>query len=461
MALFETSHPLARRAALRPEVLVQPKARPVAPAPAPIVPAGPDLSRFDPFRERWMSKLMDNSDLFAKGEVERSVVREALTQIAELDSGALSRSDREQLIEDMVLEVCGLGPLEALLADDDISEIMVNTASKIFIERKGLIEETSIRFRDEEALLRACKKIATGVNRTVDGKNPVCDARLKDGSRVNVIIPPLAVDGTHLTIRKFKKDKLKLEDLVAFGALTSEAAHLLRIIGKIRVNVLISGGTGSGKTTLLNCLTASIPENERVITLEDTAELQLQQPHVVRLETRPENSEGVGAFSMQELVKNALRMKPHRIIVGEVRDGAAFDLIQAMNTGHEGSMGTIHANNPAACLARLESLILMNPGSQTQPSHVIRKSIVDSIEIIIQTKQLMPSGRRVITHVTEVGHMEENTIILSDLLRFSHAEGRLVGTKTYRPSRLIERAEEYGEGANLLAALADANRSDP
>ncbi|WP_323034275.1 CpaF family protein [Pararhodobacter sp.] len=458
MALFETSHPLARRAALRPEV---PKARPVAPAPTPIVPAGPDLSRLDPFRERWMTRLMDSSDLFAKEGVERSVVREALTQIAELDSGALSRADREQLIEDMVLEVCGLGPLEALLADDDISEIMVNTANKIYIERKGLIEETGIRFRDEEALQRTCQKIATGVNRTVDTKNPVCDARLKDGSRVNIIIPPLAVDGTHLTIRKFKKDKLTLEDLVRFGALTSEAANILRIIGKIRVNVLISGGTGSGKTTLLNCLTASIPTNERVITLEDTAELQLQQSHVIRLETRPENSEGAGAFYMQELVKNSLRMKPHRIIVGEVRDGAAFDLIQAMNTGHEGSMGTIHANNPAACLARLESLILMNPGSQTQPSHVIRKSIIDSVELIIQTRQLMPSGRRVITHVTEVGSMEDSTIILSDILKFDFAEGRLVGTQMYRPPRLIQRAHEYGEEENLAEALAKANRSVP
>ena len=259
----------------------------------------------------------------------------------------MSIAEQEELLDDICNDVLGYGPLEPLLARDDIADIMVNGAGTVFIEVAGKIQRTGIRFRDNQQLLNICQRIVSQVGRRVDESSPICDARLADGSRVNAIVPPLAIDGPALTIRKFKKDKLTLDQLVKFGAITPEGAEILQIIGRCRCNVLISGGTGSGKTTLLNCLTNYIDDDERVITCEDAAELQLQQPHVVRLETRPPNIEGEGQITMRELVRNCLRMRPERIIVGEVRGPEAFDLLQAMNTGHDGSMGTLHANNPA------------------------------------------------------------------------------------------------------------------
>ena len=314
------------------------------------------------------------------------------------------------------------------MARDDISDIMVNGAGTVFIEVAGRIQRTGIRFRDNQQLLNICQRIVSQVGRRVDESSPICDARLADGSRVNAIVPPLALDGPALTIRKFKKDKLTLDQLVKFGAISPEGAEILQIIGRCRANVLISGGTGSGKTTLLNCMTNYIDDEERVITCEDAAELQLQQPHVVRLETRPPNIEGEGQITMRELVRNCLRMRPERIIVGEVRGPEAFDLLQAMNTGHDGSMGTLHANNPREALSRCESMITM--GGFSLPSRTIREMICASIDVIIQAARLRDGSRR-ITHITEVMGMEGDTIITQDLFLYDlvgeDANGHLIG----------------------------------
>jgi pilus assembly protein CpaF len=306
-------------------------------------------------------------------------------------------------------------------------------------------------------LMNICQRIVSQVGRRVDDSSPICDARLPDGSRVNVIAPPLAIDGPALTIRKFKKDKLTLDQLVKFGTITPEGAEILKIIGRVRCNVVVSGGTGSGKTTLLNCLTRYIDNDERIITCEDAAELQLQQPHTVRLETRPPNIEGSGAINMRDLVKNCLRMRPERIIVGEVRGPEAFDLLQAMNTGHDGSMGTLHANSPRECLARIESMITM--GGFSLPSKTIKEMMCTSIDIIVQAARLRDGSRR-ITHVTEVLGMEGDVITTQDLLVYEilgeDANGRLIGrhrsTGIGRP-KMAERARYYGEERRLSAAL--------
>ena len=289
----------------------------------------------------------------------RDAIGEIVTDIVTAKKIVMSIAEQDDLLRDICNDVLGYGPLEPLLARDDIADIMVNGADTVYIEVAGKVQKTDIKFRDNGQLLHICQRIVSQVGRRVDESSPICDARLADGSRVNVIAFPLAIDGPSLTIRKFKKDKLTLDQLVKFGAISPEGAEILRIIGRVRCNVLISGGTGSGKTTLLNCLTAFIEPAERVITCEDAAELQLQQPHVVRLETRPPNLEGEGQVTMRDLVKNCLRMRPERIIVGEVRGPEAFDLLQAMNTGHDGSMGTLHSNSPREALSRLESMITM------------------------------------------------------------------------------------------------------
>jgi pilus assembly protein CpaF len=312
--------------------------------------------------------------------------------------------------------------------------------------------------------MNICQRIVSQVGRRVDEASPICDARLPDGSRVNVIAPPLAIDGAALTIRKFKKDKLTLDQLVRFGSISTEGATLLQIIGKVRCNVVVSGGTGSGKTTLLNCLTRYIEHDERIITCEDAAELQLQQPHVVRLETRPPNLEGQGQITMRDLVRNCLRMRPERIIVGEVRGPEAFDLLQAMNTGHDGSMGTLHANSPRECLSRLESMITM--GGFALPSRTIREMICSSIDVIVQAARLRDGSRR-ITHVTEVMGMEGDVIITQDLVLYDivgeDAQGKLSGrhrsTGIGRP-RMWERARYYGEEKRLAEALDKMERRE-
>ncbi len=390
-------------------------------------------------------------------EAAREEIRDIVNEIIALKSVVLSISEQEELLDDICNDVLGYGPLEPLLARDDIADVMVNGANKTYIEVSGKIQLTNVRFRDNQQLMNICQRIVSQVGRRVDEASPICDARLPDGSRVNVIAPPLSIDGPALTIRKFKKDKLTLEQLVRLGAASPESAEILQIIGKVRCNTVISGGTGSGKTTLLNCLTRYIEDDERIITCEDAAELQLQQPHVVRLETRPPNLEGQGQITMRDLVRNCLRMRPERIIVGEVRGPEAFDLLQAMNTGHDGSMGTLHANSPRECLSRMESMITM--GGFALPSKTIREMICSSIDVIVQAARLRDGSRR-ITHITEVLGMEGDVITTQDLVVYDilgeDASGKLVGrhrsTGIGRP-RFWERARYYGEEKRLAAAL--------
>jgi pilus assembly protein CpaF len=413
--------------------------------------------------------LIDAIDLTQLGQLDRDAardeIRDIVNEIITLKDVVMSIAEQEELLEDICNDVLGFGPLEPLLARDDIADIMVNGANLTFIEVNGKMQQTGVRFRDNAQLLNICQRIVSQVGRRVDEASPICDARLMDGSRVNVIVGPLAIDGPALTIRKFKKDRLKLTDLVKFKSITPEGATILEIIGRVRCNVLISGGTGSGKTTLLNCLTGYIDDEERIITCEDAAELQLQQAHVVRLETRPPNLEGEGAITMRDLVKNCLRMRPERIIVGEVRGPEAFDLLQAMNTGHDGSMGTLHANTPREALSRLESMITM--GGFSLPSKTIKEMICGSIDVIVQAARLRDGSRR-ITHVTEVVGMEGDVIITQDLFVYEvlgeDAQGKILGrhrsTGIARP-HFWDRARYYNEEARLADALERAEARSP
>lgn len=411
-----------------------------------------------------LAALIDTIDVSLLGTMEvkdaRAEIKIIAAEIINTRKIALSVAQQVDLIEDLCDDVLGYGPLEPLLARDDIADIMVNGSDCIYIEVNGRVERTDIRFRDNEQLLNVCQRIVSQVGRRVDEASPICDARLPDGSRVNVIAPPLAVDGPTLTIRKFKKDKLTLAQLVRFGAITPEGATLLEIIGRVRCNVIISGGTGSGKTTLLNCLTGFVETEERIVTCEDSAELQLQQPHVVRLETRPPSVEGAGEVTMRDLVKNCLRMRPDRIIVGEVRGPEAFDLLQAMNTGHDGSMGTLHANSPREALSRIESMITM--GGFTLPAKTIRQMMVSSVDVIVQAARLRDGSRR-ITHITEVVGLEGDVPITQDLFVYDilgeDADGRILGrhrsTGIGKPA-FWDRARYFGEHNRLAAALSAA-----
>ncbi len=408
--------------------------------------------------------LIDAIDLTQLGQLDRDAardeIRDIVNEIITLKDVVMSIAEQEELLEDICNDVLGYGPLEPLLARDDISDIMVNGANLTFIEVAGKMQQTGVRFRDNGQLLNICQRIVSQIGRRVDEASPICDARLPDGSRVNVIVAPLSIDGPCLTIRKFKKDRLKLNDLVKFGSITPEGATILEIIGRVRCNVLISGGTGSGKTTLLNCMTGHIDHDERIITCEDAAELQLQQPHVVRLETRPPNLEGEGSITMRDLVKNCLRMRPERIIVGEVRGPEAFDLLQAMNTGHDGSMGTLHANSPREALSRLESMITM--GGFSLPSKTIKEMVCGSIDVVVQAARLRDGSRR-ITHVTEVVGMEGDVIITQDLFVYEivgeDANGKIIGrhrsTGIARP-HFWDRARYYNEERRLAEALEKA-----
>ncbi|WP_420537696.1 CpaF family protein [Hyphomonas adhaerens] len=444
-----------------------PKAPP-PPAPAPSEPKQEKVRQVSQQSEQYyatkttiFNALIDTIDLSQLAQLDsesaREEIRDIVVEIISIKNVVMSLSEQEQLLDDICNDVLGYGPLEPLLARDDIADIMVNGADTTYIEVNGKIERTNIRFRDNAQLMNICQRIVSQVGRRVDDSSPICDARLLDGSRVNVIAPPLAIDGPTLTIRKFKKDKLRLQDLVNFGSISEPGAELLRIIGHSRCNVLISGGTGSGKTTLLNCLTGFIEPAERVITCEDSAELQLQQPHVVRLETRPPNIEGSGEITMRDLVKNCLRMRPERIIVGEVRGPEAFDLLQAMNTGHDGSMGTLHANSPREALSRVESMITM--GGFSLPAKTIREMIVGSIDVVVQASRLRDGSRRIM-NVTEVLGLEGDTIVLQDVLKYEidgeDENGRVLGkhrgTGIGRP-RFWDRASYYNLERELAAAL--------
>jgi len=447
----------APKPAPKPATQVAPQA---SPKPAPRVVADNRSEDYYQIKSTIFNALIDTIDLAQLAQLDpdsaREEIRDIVNEIISIKAVVMSIAEQEHLLQDICNDVLGYGPLEPLLARDDIADIMVNGAGRVFIEVQGKVQLTNIRFRDNAQLMNICQRIVSQVGRRVDESSPICDARLLDGSRVNVIGPPLSLDGPTLTIRKFKKDKLTLDDLVKFGSISPDAARVLQVIGRCRCNVLISGGTGSGKTTLLNCMTAYIDAEERVITCEDAAELQLQQPHVVRLETRPPNLEGQGQITMRDLVKNCLRMRPERIIVGEVRGPEAFDLLQAMNTGHDGSMGTLHANSPREAMSRLESMITM--GGYALPMKTIREMIVGSIDVIIQAERIRDGSRR-ITKVTEVIGTEGDVVITQDLVTYEiqgeddtgRIKGKHIGTGIVRP-HFWERARYY----NLERELADA-----
>ncbi|RME06859.1 MAG: CpaF family protein [Anaerolineae bacterium] len=335
---------------------------------------------------------------------------------------------RQQLFRDVLDEVLGFGPIQPLLDDDSISEVMVNGPDNVYVERGGKLIKTDVKFRDDEHVLQIIDRIILPLGRRVDADNPTVDARLPDGSRVNAVIPPVAIDGPSITIRKFSKDKLTVEQLIEFGSLTPEMAEFLRACVVSRLNIVISGGTGSGKTTLLNVLSGFIPPDERIVTIEDAAELQLHQEHVVRLETKPPNLDGRGAVTIRDLVRNALRMRPDRIIVGEVRGGEALDMLQAMNTGHDGSLTTAHANSPRDALSRLETMALM--AGLEMPLKVIREQIASAVDVIVQQSRLRDGSRKV-TYITEVAGMEGDTIVMTDIFKFEQSgideNGKIIG----------------------------------
>jgi pilus assembly protein CpaF len=377
-------------------------------------------------------ELLDRIDLDNLGrmDLERAgaELRAAIGHLIEEQAVPLSQRDREQLRDEILHEVRGLGPIEPLMRDPEVSDILVNTSRQVYVERQGKLEPTPVIFRDDAHLMQIIDRIVSRVGRRVDESSPMVDARLPDGSRVNAIIPPLALDGPLLSIRRFGRVPLTVEDLIRLGSLTHDIAEVLRAMVRARLNLLISGGTGSGKTTLLNCLSSFIPDVERIITIEDSAELQLQQPHVVRLETRPPNVEGRGEVTQRELVRNTLRMRPDRIIVGEVRGAEVLDMLQAMNTGHDGSISTIHSNSARDSLNRLEMMMQMS-GFEL-PIRAMRQQIALALDVIVQTGR-MSDGTRKVTAVNEVVGIEGDTIALQDLFTFERdgldAAGKIVG----------------------------------
>ena len=410
----------------------------------------------------WLD-LRDGIDLKALARMEAQAAREeicsAVEEIARFRNLDLTPSELQHIGKECSNDMLGFGPLEELLERDDIADIMINGPDITYIEVNGKIERTNINFRDNQHLTTICQRIVGAIGRRVDEASPICDARLADGSRVNVIIPPLAVDGACMTIRKFKKDSLTLENLMEWGSMSPSCAKLIMAIGRCRVNVLVSGGTGSGKTTMLNCLTRYIEAGERIITCEDACELQLQQPHVVRLETRPPNLEGVGEITMRDLVKNCLRMRPERIIVGEVRGPEAFDLLQAMNTGHDGSMGTVHANNPREAVSRMENMIAM--GGLNLPTIAVREQIAGAVQVIIQVQRLRDGSRKT-THVTEITGMEGEVVTMQDLFTLDmlgeDENGKLITKQKssgLRP-KFFDNARQYGVADMVMDAMEEA-----
>jgi pilus assembly protein CpaF len=374
---------------------------------------------YEGLKQRIHSKLVDKLDLSRVGELEgdtlRREIRLVVEHLCDTEDTLLNRTERERLVSEVLDETFGLGPLEMLLKDPTISDILINGPKNIYCERRGKMEKTNVVFRDNKHLMQIVDRIISRVGRRVDETCPMVDARMADGSRFNAIIPPLALDGACVSIRRFGANPLKLEDLLNYRAFTPEMVMLLEGAIKARLNILISGGTGSGKTTLLNTLSSFIPNTDRIVTIEDAAELQLQQDHVVRLETRPANIEGKGAVSATDLVKNALRMRPERIIIGECRGAEALDMLQAMNTGHEGSMTTLHANTPRDALSRLETMIMM--AGFELPLKAMRAQMASAIDMVVQVTRLQ-GGPRKVTAITEIIGMEQDTIVMQDIYRF-------------------------------------------
>ena len=437
----------------------------LAPQPRPAEAAKPasklSRSKVDQARRVVQPLVMSRIDLAAAVSLPRKeLVRQLEGLVGELlveHRHQLNRPEQQDLVYQLVNDMMGLGPLEPLLEDESITDIMINGPKQIYIERHGKLDLTSITFEDNAHLLNICNRIVSRIGRRVDESSPICDARLLDGSRVNIIIPPLAIDGASVSIRKFGKRQIGFDQMAQQGNISPAMATLLRIAARCRLNLIVSGGTGSGKTTMLNALSGMIDNGERVVTIEDAAELRMQQPHVVRLETRPSNLEGNGEISMRDLVKNALRMRPDRIILGEVRGPEAIDLLQAMNTGHDGSMGTLHANRPREALTRLENMVTM--GVASLPPKAIRTQIAGSLQLIVQISRMRDGVRRV-THVTEVMGMEGDVIITQDLFTYEFkgeaADGSLSGV--FKSSGLrpyfLPRAAYYGLDKVLMEAMA-------
>jgi pilus assembly protein CpaF len=428
--IFPTRRKAAAPAA---EPAVAVAAEPVAPPPSPVV-SIKDRRRDDytELKVTLHQNLIDRINLAALETMTREQMQRDIGDIVQEmlkeNNQALNAAERRQLVEDILDELLGLGPLEPLLKDPTISDIMVNSATKVFVERRGRIEEVGTRFASDQHLLRIIGKIVSAVGRRVDESSPMVDARLPDGSRINAIIPPLALDGPCLSIRKFPPSRTSIDRLVEYGSFTPDCATMLKAVVASRRNVIVSGGTGSGKTTMLNALSGSIGSHERVVTIEDSAELQLQQSHVVRLETRPANIEGRGEVTQRDLVKNALRMRPDRVILGEIRSGEAFDMLQAMNTGHDGSMTTLHANTPRDALSRLEQMIGMS-GIDISPKSA-RAQIASAIQVVLQLERLQDGTRRV-TSVAEITGMEGEIILMQEIFKFVRegvdGEGKVIG----------------------------------
>ncbi len=386
---------------------------------APLKPSRQSSNDFEALKSHIHGKLVEKLDLTRLNELEgdslRREIRVVVEHLCDTENPLLNRSERERLVEEVLDEAFGFGPLELLLKEEGVADIMINGPKNVFLEKNGRIIKSDVTFRDNDHLLQILDRIVSRVGRRVDETSPMVDARLPDGSRLNAIIPPLALDGPSLTIRRFGSNPLTLEDLLKFGAFTPEMVMFLEGAMKARLNIIISGGTGSGKTTLLNTLSSFISNENRIITIEDAAEIQLQQEHVLRLETRPANIEGKGRVTATDLVKNALRMRPDRIIIGECRGGEALDMLQAMNTGHDGSLTTVHSNNPRDAISRIETLVNMS-GCEL-PMSAIRKQIASAVHLIIQASRLQ-GGPRKVTYITEIVGMEGETIVMQDIFRF-------------------------------------------
>jgi pilus assembly protein CpaF len=412
--------------------------------------AGNSEAILQDLRLRIHRKLIDTLDLTKLSNLEMERVRVEIRRILEdmvaAEAIPVSRADRDRLVMEVQHEVFGLGPLETLMKDPEISDILVNSSSQIFVERYGKLEKSDVRFRDDTHLMQIIERIVTRVGRRVDESSPMVDARLADGSRVNAIIPPLALDGPVLSIRRFGAERLTVNDLIQFNSIPPQIAEVAAACVKSRLNMLVSGGTGAGKTTLLNCLSNFIPENERIVTIEDSAELKLQQEHIVRLETRPANIEGQGAVTARDLVRNALRMRPDRIVIGEVRGGEALDMMQAMNTGHDGSISTIHANSARDALSRLETMMLM--AGINLPERALREQVASGLDVIVQLTRLSDGSRKIV-EFAEVTGMEGSTITTQTIFKFDQRgveNGKVIGefiATGVMPS-FMDRLERHG-----------------
>lgn len=397
---------------------------------------------------------IDFNDISDQNEELRQEINFIVMKHIELESLNMTNNQKKKIKEELLDEIIGFGPITSLLADKSVTEIMVNGPNHVYIEQEGKLVLTDAKFKNDNHVMHVIKKIVAPIGRRIDESSPMVDARLPNGSRVNAIIPPLAIDGPSITIRKFAEDPFKIEDLINFGTLSSKMAELLKYCVEGRLNIVVSGGTGSGKTTTLNVLSSFIPDSERIVTIEDAAELQLSQIHVVRLETRPSNIEGKGEVSIRDLVKNSLRMRPDRIIIGEVRSGETLDMLQAMNTGHDGSLTTGHANSPRDMLSRLETMVLMS--GMNLPIKAIRDQTASAIDLIIQQSRLMDGSRR-ITHITEVQGMEGEVIILQDIFKFEQKgldnKGKVKGDYVFTGvmPKFLEKFKE--RGVNIPAGI--------